>query len=122
MALVIYAGLQAIPQQIYEAAMIDGASFFRRTISITIPSIKYVILVAILIKLIDALKIFAVAYGLTQGGPGHATELLSVYIHRMGFGWNLMVGKASAAAILLLLFAAILTYLLIRLMRRKDEL
>jgi multiple sugar transport system permease protein len=119
MALILYAGLQSLPQEAYEAVLVDGASPLQAFRYLTLPLLRPVILIAILLRAIDALKIFDIVYGLTQGGPGNATELMSLHIYRLGFRHTNWIGRASANAILLLFVITALTTILLRTMRRS---
>lgn len=95
MALVLFAGLQAIPADIYEAAAIDGARGWRRLVRITIPMLRPVIAVALIIRGVDAARAFDVILIQTNGGPQQASETLSLttYLTMIRFG---DVGQASA--------------------------
>src|SRR5262249_58630414 len=85
MFLVLLAGLQAIPQEPYEAATIDGASAYQMFRDITLPMLKPAILIALLLRTMDLLRVFDQIYILTEGGPGFATETVSLYIYRSAF-------------------------------------
>jgi multiple sugar transport system permease protein len=82
MALLLLAGLQTIPHDIYEAADIDGASSFQKFIRITLPLLKPSILVALLFRTLDAFRVFDLIYILTGGGPADSTEVLSMYAYK----------------------------------------
>jgi multiple sugar transport system permease protein len=121
LALILYAGLISLPQEPYEAAIVDGASPVQVFYYLTLPLLKPVILIAVLLRSIDSLKIFDVVYGLTQGGPGNATELMSMHIYRLGFRHTNWIGRASANAIVLLVITIISTTILLRIMRRGTK-
>lgn len=87
------AGLQTIPQELYEAARVDGARWWRQTISITAPLLKPFAIVITLIIAIGNLQVFAFMQALTNGGPFFSSEVMELYIYRMAFG---AVGSASA--------------------------
>jgi len=118
-ALILYAGLQALPQEPYEAAVVDGANPRQIFFYLTLPLLKPMILIALLLRSIDALKMFDVVYGLTQGGPGNATELMSLHIYRLGFRHTNWIGRASANAVILLFLSTLLTTVLLRTLRRE---
>ena len=101
MFMLLYAGLTAIPQEMIEAANIDGAGFWRKLRSIIVPMLTPTILTSVLLRIIDALRVFSEVYVMTEGGPGSATTLFSLYTHRQAFGYQ-KVGMASAMAIFLL--------------------
>jgi multiple sugar transport system permease protein len=117
--LILLAGLTALPDELYEAAMIDGASSRQQFRFLTIPLMKPTILVAILIRMIAALKTYDLVYILTRGGPGVSTEVISYYIYRVAFVF-LDMGKSSAMSFLLLGIIVILTLVLMRVMRSTE--
>jgi multiple sugar transport system permease protein len=83
--LVASAGLANIPAELYEAARIDGANAFRSLVRITLPLLKKVLLVVIIIRGTDAFRVFDIIYALTSGGPGNSTLSLSIYAFQKGF-------------------------------------
>lgn len=103
-ALMLLAGLQSIPGELYEAASIDGASKFQRLRYITIPSLKNTILTTGLLRIIWVANSVDVIMSLTEGGPAYATQTLSVYI--FGKAKVLNLGFASAMAILMAIMLA----------------
>jgi multiple sugar transport system permease protein len=105
--LILLAGLQSIPPELYEAAVIDGASSRQMLMRITLPLLTPHMLLAALLRSIDSFKIFDKVYALTGGGPGQATETLSMYVYRQGFKF-FDVGIASAAAIVMVVVAGVL--------------
>jgi len=115
--LVILAGLQAIPIEPYEAAKVDGASSTQIFFKITLPMLKPAILVALLIRTIHAIRFFDVAFVMTGGGPGTASELLPLYNYSVCFvDFNL--GYGSAISFLVLGVSAIFSFLYIIFLRR----
>ncbi len=104
-AVIIYlAGLQDIPQSLYEVASIDGANFFHRTFRITIPMISPVILFNVITYVIGIFQSFAESYIITSGGPNQATLFYSLYLYQNAFQYFKM-GLASAMAWILLIIA-----------------
>ena len=81
----LLAGLQAIPQELYEAADIDGASVWQRFRYVTMPSLRTVILVVTILSTIWTFNDFSVVWLLTGGGPGHATDVFATYTYKLGF-------------------------------------
>jgi multiple sugar transport system permease protein len=81
-ALILLAGLQGIPAEVEQAARVDGASGWRSFRSITLPLLRPSILLALLFRSLDAFRVFDVVFVLTEGGPGHATEPLSLYAYK----------------------------------------
>lgn len=111
-ALIILAGLQSIPQELYEASTIDGANAFQRFFRITLPLLKPAILVAVLFRTIDAFRVFDLVFVMTQGGPGDATNVLQFYGYKKMFAEG-MVGMGSAISIIVfvLVFSVSVVYL-----------
>ena len=97
MALLMLAGLSGIPQQLYEAARMDGASHWQQFRDITLPLLKPTILVALIFRTLPAFQVFGLPYGLTNGGPGEATTTLVLFTQQMAFT-ELDFGTASASA------------------------
>jgi len=106
-ALILLAGLQAIPQDVIKAARVDGAGPTRVFASITLPLLKPAILLALLFRALDAFRVFDAIYVLTEGGPANATETLSIYAYKTlmrsgDFGYGSMLSVATFACVLLL--------------------
>ena len=104
-ALMILAGLQGIPEELYEAADIDGATRLQKLFRITIPSIKNTIYITALLRIIWVANSVDVIFNMTEGGPAYSSQTLSVYIFNKGNALNL--GYASAMAILLALVLSV---------------
>jgi multiple sugar transport system permease protein len=105
--------LQNIPQQYYEAAALDGASPWRTFTQITLPNIRWSILLITIFRLADAIKSFDLVYTLTGGGPGTTTQTLSVYIQTMAFTHS-ELGYAAALSLLILFISLVITSPLIQ--------
>ena len=118
--LILIAGLESLPLEPYEAALVDGASRWQIFRSVTLPMLMPAILVAVLIRTIDAMKTFDIVYVLTGGGPGSATEVLALRIFKTGF-WVMTstFGEASAVGVILLVLVTILSTSLVRILRRE---
>lgn len=116
MIVLLLAGLSALPKEPYEAARVDGASAVQSFIHITLPLMRPVIIVTLLIRLIFAVKTYDLIYIMTRGGPGTATDLVSYFIYRTAFV-SLNIGEASAMSIILLSAILALTAYLYRYMR-----
>jgi multiple sugar transport system permease protein len=111
--LIFYAGLQSIPRELYEAALVDGASPLRTFWSITLPMLKPYIALVLLLRSIDTFRLFDKVYLLTGGGPAHATETISLYIFKTGLVfWD--IGKASAASFVMLALVLIVSAVYVR--------
>jgi len=117
--LVILAGIQSIPTTFYEAAQIDGASSWGRFRHVTLPLLKPAILFVLLIRIIDAFRMFDIPYVITGGGPAYSTELLSLYVYSMAFRF-LDIGKASSAAVIMLLISLAMCITFILLLERRE--
>lgn len=117
MMVLILAGLQGIPKELYEAASLDGAKGFTAFRHITLPSIRNVLIVAVLITTIGGFKVFDLIYATTGGGPANATQVLGTYIYLQAFNLGNM-GYANAISVILLLIAVVLGYLQIKVSRR----
>ena len=107
MILVLYAGLNTVDQSQIEAAQIDGAGIWMMLFRIMLPSIRPLIVFVLAIRLMDAFRFFDTIYVLTAGGPGTATETITLYTYALAFRL-LQIGKASALGVLTLLFVAVL--------------
>ncbi len=116
--LIFVAGLQVIPQELYEAAAIDGAGFWRRFRHITLPGLAPTFLFVSVTTMIGFFQLFAEPYVMTQGGPLGATRSLVLFMYEEGFRWWRM-GMASAVAVMLLLITLIGTLVQLRWVRRE---
>ena len=105
------AAMQAIPQDIYEAATIDGASSWRRFWHITLPNLRYIILVMVVLHVTFTLNNFDFVYLSTGGGPVDATEVLATYIYKQAWS-GYMLGYASAGGVIMLVTLVFLVVLL----------
>jgi len=120
-ALILYAGLRSLPIEPYEAALTDGANKWQVFRHITLPLLKPMIMLALIFRLIDSLRTFDIPFSLTQGGPGSATEFLSLHVYRLGFAQTGWVGRASAAAIILMVLITVISMILLRIFRKGVE-
>lgn len=120
MILVLYAGLNTVDQSQIEAAQIDGASASTLLFRIMLPSIRPLIVFVLAIRLMDAFRFFDTIYVLTGGGPGTATETITLYTYALAFRL-LQIGKASALGVLTLICVAALVGLMIRLVYRRER-
>jgi multiple sugar transport system permease protein len=117
--LILFAGLRSIPPELDEAARVDGAGAWRRFRDVTLPLLAPYLLVAALMRTLDSFKLFDKVYAMTGGGPGNATETLSMHVHRLAFRF-FDIGMASAAALVMVAFAGLLAALQARRMMRTD--
>ena len=112
--LIFLAGLQGVPQELYEAAEIDGAGSWARFRAVTVPMISPTLLFNLILGVIGALKVFTLAFVATKGGPSYATWFLALHIYRQAFEYFRM-GYASALAWILFFYILALTLILFRL-------
>ena len=117
--IVLLAGLTSLDRTPFEAAKVDGASSIQTFFSITLPMLSPVILVALLIRMIAAIKTYDLIYILTRGGPGFRTETMSYYVYKMAFR-NMSMGDASAMSFILLLIILFFCLILIRIIGRAN--
>jgi multiple sugar transport system permease protein len=115
MALLLLAGLQNIPKGLYEAASIDGANKIQQFFRVTLPLLKPAILVALLFRTLDAFRVFDLIFVLTSGGPGGATETLSVYAYKLMFGQT-NFGYGSVVVMLMFVCVAIIAIIFVRIL------
>ncbi|MFN8377434.1 MAG: sugar ABC transporter permease [Anaerolineae bacterium] len=119
--LLCLAGLSAIPEYLYEAAAIDRASLWFRFRRITLPQVMPLLLIAVLFRTIDALRQFDLVMGLTGGGPGDATETVSIQLYQLAFQGQFNTGMSSALAYIMLVVIIAVSNLLIRALNRSKE-
>ncbi|MFD0340242.1 carbohydrate ABC transporter permease [Streptomyces sp. NPDC127117] len=117
-AVIYLAGLQGIPQELYEAAKVDGAGPIRRFVSITLPQLRPILLLTVVLSTIGTLQLFDEPYVLTGGGPDNATLTVTMYLYNNGFKY-FDFGYASALAYALALIVAVLGFLQVRLMGER---
>jgi multiple sugar transport system permease protein len=115
--IIFLANLQTIPEELYEAARIDGASPFRQTVHITLPLLAPTLILVGIITLAGYFQLFAEPYVMTQGGPLHSTVSVLYYMYEEGFKWW-NFGSASAVALTLFGLILAVTWLLLRASRR----
>ncbi len=97
--MILLAGLQAIPEDLYEAASIDGAGAWKKFLYVTLPEIKNVLIFVVMMTTIAAMKLFTQPYVMTNGGPKESTMTLTYYLYRQGFQYRNM-GYASAVSVI----------------------
>jgi len=118
MMLVLYAGIISLPREPYEAAQLDGATSWQQFIYLTMPLLRPIIIVALLIRTMDIVKIFDVIYVLTRGGPGDATEVLTLYNFRVGLNYFDM-GKAAAMSWIIAIIIILLAQAYLRIIQTE---
>jgi len=118
--ILLLAGLQSISEEVLEAARVDGTSSWQRFWYIILPMLKPIIFVALVLRTMDALRVFGLIYIVTSGGPGGATITIGYHIFEQAFN-ALQLGYASAMAWLLFLFVMGLAVLYFHLLREKGR-
>jgi multiple sugar transport system permease protein len=115
--ILLYAGMRSIPVEVYEAAKIDGAHFWRRVVHITLPMLKPVSVAVLMLGTIYTVKVFDLVWIMTGGGPANGTHLLSTYAYQVGFSL-LNFGEAAAIATLMVLLVLLLNLVQLVLQRK----
>lgn len=118
--LIFYAGLQSIPVEPFEAAVIDGANKLQEIYYITIPMLKPIVTFVVVMRLMDTFRLFDKIYIMTGGGPGTATETFSLYNYRMAFR-SLKMGEGSSIAVLTLVTLSVLIMWFLKAISRGEE-
>jgi multiple sugar transport system permease protein len=118
--LLFYTGLISLPREPFEAASIDGATSWQVFKDITIPMLRKIFLIGILLRTMDAFKIFDEIYMMTQGGPGNATEMINYYVYRNTFRYFNM-GEGAALALVVLIIIIIISNIFIKVMKGKED-
>lgn len=117
MSLLLLAGLQTIPDSLYEAASIDGAGKWKQFYKITLPLLKSSILVALLFRTLDAFRVFDLVYVLTGGGPANSTETISILAYKVMFSQT-NFGHGSALSVIVFICVAIISMIYIKFLGR----
>jgi multiple sugar transport system permease protein len=117
--LIVLAGLMGIPSEYYEAAKVEGAGFFATLFRVTLPTLRNVYLLALLIRIIDTFKEFDKVYIMTKGGPNFSTDLITVRNYTIAFK-EFNIGVGSALSIIILFVMILLGTFLIRVVQRAD--
>ena len=117
-ALLILAGLQVIPEELYQAAKVDGAIAWQRFRHVTWPLIRPALLIALLFRTIDAFRVFDLAFVMTQGGPADATNVLQLYGYKKMFveGW---MGYGSAVSVCIFIIVLAIAVAYVRMVGRR---
>jgi multiple sugar transport system permease protein len=115
--LMFLAGYAAIPQEYYEAAQVDGANRWHRFRYVTFPLLRALIVVGILFRAVDGMKVFPTIHIMTEGGPGNATEVMNYYTFKVAFAYT-NIGYSSALSFTMFLIAIAISIVLIRSARR----
>ncbi|WP_228513230.1 carbohydrate ABC transporter permease [Curtobacterium flaccumfaciens] len=119
-ALLIFAGLQSLPETVYEAGRIDGASEWKMFWRITVPLLRPILSLVLIITVIGSFQVFDTVAVTTQGGPANATNVVQNYIYNLAFG-RFQFGYASAVSVALLIVLSIITIIQYRLTRSGES-
>jgi len=111
--IIAYAGLQMIPKELHEAALVDGCNNINSFFKVSIPYIKPIIILVIIFRALDAFKAFDLIFVITKGGPGRSTETLVVSSFIDAF-YNMNLGRAAAISVILLLISIFTTQRVIK--------
>jgi multiple sugar transport system permease protein len=117
MFLILHAGLSSLPAEPFEAAMMDGASKWHVFRTVTMPLLKQSIMIALLIRTMDAFRTFDTIFVLTEGGPGNGTETLNIFLTHLGFKY-FHTSKAAAMSLIMLVMIIAMSLAFIRVLRK----
>lgn len=117
--IVVLARLQTIPEELYEAAQIDGATSIQRFLTITLPQLRSVLIIAILLRSLWTYKNFDIIWLLTRGGPLYSTQTLPIYGYKEAF-LSMFMGRGASISVTIFLTLAIFSFLFLYLMRKQE--
>ena len=118
-SLMIFAGLQTIPKDVYEAAQIDGAGRVATFWRITLPNLKQILLIVLLFRTMGAIRIFDIIFGITGGGPANATATLLFQAYKYLFG-DMNFGLGSALSTIITILILICSFVYIKVLKTDD--
>ncbi len=117
--LIVLGGLASVPREPFESAEIDGANAWQQFRYLTLPMIAPFLMIALIIRTIDALKSFDIIYAMTQGGPGTASETINIYLYNTAFSYY-DIGYGSAMAVVFFIVIVALSFVLLMLRQRSQ--
>jgi ABC-type sugar transport system permease subunit len=118
--LLVLAGLQAIPEELYEAARMDGAGATKVFFRVTLPCVMWPLLVTLILRTVEAVRVFDIIFVMTRGGPANATKVTTFYVWEIAFKYHqLGMGSALAYTVTILIIALAVVYY--RVMNRRVE-
>ncbi|MGO4315867.1 carbohydrate ABC transporter permease [Agrobacterium tumefaciens] len=117
--LIVLGGLAAVPREPYESAEIDGANAWQKFRYLTMPMIAPFLMIAVIIRSIDAVKSFDIIYAMTQGGPGTASETINIYLYNTAFSYY-DIGYGSAMAVVFFIIIVALSFVLLMVRQRAQ--
>ncbi|MFJ6326022.1 MULTISPECIES: carbohydrate ABC transporter permease [unclassified Rhizobium] len=115
--LIVLGGLASVPREPYESAEIDGANAWQKFRYLTLPMISPFLMIAVIIRGIDAIKSFDIIYAMTQGGPGTASETINIYLYNSAFSYY-DIGYGSAMAVVFFILIVALSFILLMMRQR----
>jgi ABC-type sugar transport system permease subunit len=118
-AFILLAGLTTIPRELYEAARVDGVSAWQAFLRITLPMLKPAIVVVLVLRTIEAFKVFDIIYVMTRGGPANGTQSVALYTYQQAFS-NELFGYGAALACLIVVFIAVFAVVYMRAIQSED--
>ena len=118
--LITLAALQTIPDTLYEAAVVDGANRWYKLWHITLPLLRPALTIILVIRTMDAFKVFDIIYIMTSGGPSDGTKVIAFFTYLEAFSY-LRLGRGAALAYLMTLFIAFMAFVYVRLINRETE-
>ena len=116
--ILLLAGLQIVPQELYEAATVDGANNWTRFWKITIPMISPIFFYDLVVNMIMTLQIFDLPFAMTNGGPGNATRVFNLYLYQKGFSF-LQMGEACSMGVILFMLIIVATFLVFKFLGKR---
>ncbi|MDQ3542212.1 MAG: sugar ABC transporter permease [Chloroflexota bacterium] len=117
---ILLAGMQGVDRELYDAAQVDGANRWQVFFHITLPSIRNVVTIVVILTLIDAFRVFDLIWATTQGGPIRSTEVLATYMFKEGFQKN-QYGYGSAIAVVLSIIILVTSVIYATIQERADD-
>jgi multiple sugar transport system permease protein len=117
--IMLLAGLQTIPEDLYKAARVDGANAWQQFIEITLPQLMPVTMVTTVLMIIGNMNSFTIPYVMTGGGPAHQSEIIITWIYNISFQ-TLRFGYASAISVVLFLVLFVFSYFYVRVLTRNE--
>jgi multiple sugar transport system permease protein len=118
-ALITLAALQNVPKELHEAARLEGANAWQAFKAVTWPVIAAPVMIALVLRSIEALKVFDIVYVMTRGGPANATKTLSFFVYQESFGFN-RVGSGASYALIIVLIAMVFVMGYVKLLKRAE--
>ncbi|NOY07761.1 MAG: sugar ABC transporter permease [Spirochaetes bacterium] len=119
-AIIYLAGLQGIPEELYDAGKIDGCNAWQRFLHITLPGLKNTTMFVVIMQVIGSFQAFGNIYMLTGGGPLNATRVLMLHLYEVGF-YYFRMGQAAAISVIIFIIVLVLTIIMLKFFREETE-